>query len=138
MPASPRSVQLTQLLASARPRHAQMYALTLSGTLEGSGTRWRASYRWQPAETVTQVAPFAVEAAEPYLNIHIRQPIHRSREGAASFDALLDVRNFVVGGVPALFVQRRLASRFCASPTWNSYRPGLYFLRLDCRVRFLR
>ncbi len=98
MPASPRSVQLTQLLASARPRHAQMYALTLSGTLEGSGTRWRASYRWQPAETVTQVAPFAVEAAEPYLNIHIRQPIHRSREGAASFDALLDVRNLLSEG----------------------------------------
>jgi hypothetical protein len=31
--------------------------------MRGLGTRWRASYRWQPESTVTEVAPFAVDAA---------------------------------------------------------------------------
>ncbi len=53
---------------------AQMYSISLSGTLDGTGTRWRASYRWQPDDTVTPVAPYAVDAFEPYLNIHLRQP----------------------------------------------------------------
>jgi hypothetical protein len=75
-----------------------MYTLSLSGTLDGSGTRWRASYRWQPEDTVTQVAPFAVDAAAPYFNLHIRQPIHLHRDGTCGFEALLDVRNLLAEG----------------------------------------
>jgi hypothetical protein len=98
MPASAQPLGLAQLLAAAHPRHAQMFALSLSGTLEGTGTHWRASYRWQPAETVTQVAPFAMDAAEPYLNLRFRQPIHLRRDGAGGFEALLDVRNLLAEG----------------------------------------
>jgi hypothetical protein len=53
----PARRSLAEVLAAAHPRHAQMYSLSLSGTLDGTGTRWRASYRWQPEDTVTQVAP---------------------------------------------------------------------------------
>src|SRR5258707_12555612 len=41
-----------------------MYSISLSGTLEGTRTRWHASYRWQPEDTVTRVASFAADAAE--------------------------------------------------------------------------
>jgi hypothetical protein len=75
-----------------------MYALSLSGTLDGSRTRWRASYRWQPEATVTQVAPYAVDALEPYLNLHIRQPIQLRRDGTGSFEVLLDMRNLLAQG----------------------------------------
>ena len=61
MPAAVRPAALAQVLAGAHPRHAQMYALSLSGTLDGTGTRWRASFRWQPEATVTRVAPYAVD-----------------------------------------------------------------------------
>ena len=98
MPASWRPATLAQVLAGAHPRHAQMYALSLSGTLDGTGTRWRASFRWQPEATVTQVAPYAMDALEPYLNLHIRQPIHLSRDGPGSFDVLLDMRNLLAQG----------------------------------------
>jgi hypothetical protein len=98
MPALSRPVPLAQLLAGAHPRHAQMYALSLSGTLDGTGTRWWASYRWQPEATVTQVAPYAVDAAEPYLNLHIRQPIHVRRDASGSFEVLLDMRNLLAQG----------------------------------------
>lgn len=97
--ASPHSSQLAQVFASAHPRRVQMYALALSGTLDGTGTRWRASYRWQPTDTVTQVAPFAEDAIEPYLNLHIRQPIRLRREGSGSgIEALLDVNNLLAEG----------------------------------------
>lgn len=97
MPSSSRPVSLAQLLAAAHPRRAQMYTLSLSGTLEGTKTRWRASYRWQPEDTVTDVAPFAENAAEPYLNLHLRQPVRVNR-GSGSFEAVLDVRNLLAQG----------------------------------------
>jgi hypothetical protein len=89
---------LAQVLAGVHSRHAQMYSLSLSGTLDGTGTRWRASYRWQPEDTVTEVTPFAMDAAEPYLNLHLRQPVHMRRDGSGGFETVLDVRNLLAQG----------------------------------------
>ena len=89
------------ILQGAKSRRAQMYSVAISGTLEQTGTRWRASYRWQPASTVTQVAPFALDASEPYLNVYIRQPIHlmnASKEGSSGFEAQIDLRNLLAEG----------------------------------------
>jgi len=93
-----RPSAIAQILASAHPRRTQMYSLALSGTLEGTGTHWRASYRWQPDDTVTGVAPYAADADAPYLNLHLRQPIHVRGGGAVRVDALLDVRNLLAEG----------------------------------------
>jgi hypothetical protein len=98
VPSSPQAASLAQVLASAQPRRAQTYALSLSGTIEGTKTRWRASYRWQPEDTVTQVAPFAVDAAAPWLNLHLRQPIHLCRNGCGDFNALFDLGNLMAQG----------------------------------------
>ena len=98
MPVWPRPAEMAQVLGAAHPRRAQMYSISLSGILDGTGTRWRASYRWQPDDTVTEVAPFALEASEPYLNFKLRQPIHLSRDGSGGFEALLDVRNMLAEG----------------------------------------
>ena len=98
MDAPARGVPLAQLVSKSHPRHVQMYALSLSGTLEGTGTKWRASYRWQPADTVTRVAPYTLDAAEPYLNIHLRQPVRVLRQGGAGIEALLDVNNLLAEG----------------------------------------
>jgi hypothetical protein len=89
---------LSGMLAAAHPRRAQAYSISLSGTLDGTGTRWRASYTWQPEDTVTRVAPYAENAAEPYLNLHLRQPIRVRREGTGGVEALLDLRNLLAQG----------------------------------------
>ena len=94
----PRDLTLKQLVGAARPRRTQMYSISLSGTLDGTGTRWRASYRWQPEDTVTRVAPFAAGASEPYLNVHLRQPVSFRREGVRGLDAMIDVRNLLAQG----------------------------------------
>jgi len=98
LPASTHPLALAQVFASTRPRRVQTYALALSGTLDGTQTHWRASYRWQPADTTSEVAPFAVDAIEPYLTLHIRQPIYLHREGSGGIEALLDVRNLLAEG----------------------------------------
>ena len=98
MPALPNPAAFSQVLAAAHPRRAQAYSISLSGTLDGTGTRWRASYRWQPDDTVTAVAPFTENAASPFLNVHLRQPIHLSRDGSGGLEALLEVRNLLAQG----------------------------------------
>ena len=98
MPASRRPISFGAVLASARPRRAPMYSISLSGTLEGTGTRWHASYRWQPEDTVTPVAAFASDAAEPFFNIHLRQPVSFRRDGARSLDVILDMHNLLAQG----------------------------------------
>ena len=97
MPALVHPTALNQLFSAARPRHAQMYSISLSGTLEGTGTRWRASYRWQPADTVTPIAPYSVGAIEPYLNLHLRQPVSTRHEGL-NIEALVDLNNLLAEG----------------------------------------
>ena len=97
-PASTQLIGLAQALAAAHPRRVQMYSLSFSATLDGTGTRWRASYRWQPDDTATRVAPYAADAVEPYLNLHFRQPIRLCRDGTCGFEALLDVRNLLAEG----------------------------------------
>ena len=98
MPAMPRPAEMAELLGVAHRRRAQSYTISVSGTLDGSGTRWRASYRWQPDDTVTAVAPYALDAAEPYLNLRLRQVIHSSHDGSSGIEALLDVRNMLAEG----------------------------------------
>ena len=102
MPAAPlplpQSGLLTQALASLHPRRTPMYALSLSGTLDGTKTRWRASYRWQPDDSVTAVAPFAEDAADPYLSLHLRQPIHLHLGGTEGLNVLIDLHNLLAEG----------------------------------------
>ncbi len=98
LPATPHATRITQIVEEARPRMVQTYALALSGTLEGTHTKWRATYRWQPANSITPVAPYAQNAVEPYLGLHIRQPIRVLRENGSGIEALLDVQNLLSQG----------------------------------------
>jgi hypothetical protein len=98
MPALPSPAGIKQMIAATRAHRTQAYTLSFSGTLEGTHTRWHASYRWQPEDTVTELAPFALNASEPFLNLHFRQPIHITRDGSGGFEALLDVNNLLAEG----------------------------------------
>ena len=98
MPALPQGTPLAEVLGSAHPRRAQTYTIALSGTLDGSRTRWSASYRWQPDGTVTTVAPFTENASTPFLNVRVNQPIHVTRDGSGGLEALLEVRNLLAEG----------------------------------------
>jgi hypothetical protein len=98
MPALPPAKPLSQLLAGAYPRPVQTYAISLSGTLDGTKAHWQASYRWQPDDTVTPVDPYALDALAPYLNLRLRQCIHHCSGGSTGIEALVEVRNLLAEG----------------------------------------
>ncbi len=125
MPALPQEPAITDVLAAAHSRHAQTYAISLSGTLEGTGTQWRASYTWQPDETVTPVASFAQEMAEPFLNLHFCQPIRITRDGSVGLQALLDVRNLLAEGYQPYILSDGTLLLFAEDQ--RSLRAGLAF-----------
>ena len=97
VPALP-SPMFEQAMAEIHPRRVQTYGISLSGTLEGTGTHWRASYRWQPDDALTDSVPFDSEAMDPYLHLQFRQRLFRSREGSTGLEAMIDMQNLLSQG----------------------------------------
>ncbi len=125
MSAASMPTGIGQAIAAAHPRRAQTCAIQLSGTLDGTETKWRASYTWQPDDTVTEVAPFALNASTPFLNIQLRQPIHLTRDGSGGFEALLDVRNLLAEGYSPYILSD--GSLLIFAQDQRSVRAGLAF-----------
>jgi carboxypeptidase family protein len=125
MQALPQASTLPDVLSSAHSRHMQTFAISLSGTLDGTGTQWRASYTWQPDDAVTAVAPFAQEMAEPFLNLHFRQPIRITRDGAQGLEALIDMRNLLAEGYQPYVLSD--GSLILFAQDQRSFRAGLAF-----------
>lgn len=120
-----QAVSLAQLLAAAHPRRAETYTISLSGTLDGTGTRWQASYRWQAEDTLTDVAPYAVGGMAPYLTLHFRQPICRPHDGTTGIDALMDVQNLLEQGYKPYLLSN--GSVFVFAQGQRAVRGGLAF-----------
>jgi hypothetical protein len=91
-------VSLQGGLTTLKPRRTQMYLVGLSGRVPQTGTHWRASYRWQAADTVTAVAPYDMVAPDAYLSILLRQPLHCWHLLPNGVEALVDVRNLLAEG----------------------------------------
>ena len=96
--ALPTRETLSQAVGAMRPRTASTVAASVGSIFHRSGTVWRASYRWQPSATLTQVAPFDAAAPEAYLSFHMRQPIQMHYMGVRGMQAILDVRNLLAQG----------------------------------------
>jgi Carboxypeptidase regulatory-like domain len=97
MDSLPGKVTLEEGINSLHPRRAGMVSASMSGKLKQAGTQWRASYRWQPTDTVSPVDPFNGELPDPYLSFYLRQPLH-CRMFPYRVEALIDVRNLLAQG----------------------------------------
>jgi len=87
-----------QSLAALRPRLTPAVTVGAEGNLQKAGTYWRASYRWQPPNTVTTVNPYASAAGDAYLSILLRQPIRVGRIIPGGTKAVVDMRNLLAQG----------------------------------------
>ena len=85
-------------LDSMKARETPMYSAAIHGKVPGANTRWRASYRWQDAHTMTPVDSFAAGMPDPYLSFLVRQPIHCRHMIPNGVEALVDVRNLLAEG----------------------------------------
>lgn len=112
-------------LAGLAPRRAQMYSVALSGHLAHAGTHWRGSYRWQPGDTVTAVAPFDSDSRDAYLSLYFRQPFRLGRILPNGTEALVDMRNLLAQGYRP-FITRDGSTLYFAQAE-RSIRGGLSF-----------
>jgi hypothetical protein len=92
------AVTLDQAVQGLSERRTEAVTASLEGKVQRTGTGWRASYRWQPVNTVTPVAVYDTFGQGAYLNILIRQPIHCGRLLPNGTEALVDVRNLLAEG----------------------------------------
>ena len=90
-----------------------------------TGTGWQASYRWQPADTVTPVALYDSFGQGAYLNILIRQPVHCGHLLPNGTEALIDVRNLLAEGYRPFLT--RDGSTLYFAQTERSIQGGLSF-----------
>lgn len=91
-----RSIE--QTLLALQPKLTPAVRVAADGNLKRMGTYWRASYRWQPENTVTAVDPYAAAASEAYLSVLLRQPIRVGRILPSGTQAVIDMRNLLAQG----------------------------------------
>jgi len=80
------------------PQFAQTATLALRGRVVRSGTRIRASYRWQPTRLVTAIDPYASFGDQAYLSCYLRQALRLGHLLPAGLDATVDVTNLLAQG----------------------------------------
>jgi hypothetical protein len=80
------------------PEAAQTATIALRGRVVHTGTRVRASYRWQPTRLVTAVNPYASFSDQAYFSCYLRQALRLGNLLPAGLDATVDVTNLLAQG----------------------------------------
>ncbi len=98
LPSGATQTALQQVSGAAATRRAPMASVEAESRLPLAGTAIRASYRWQPLDTLTSVTPFVWEVPDAYLSIVLRQPLHLHGGDGSRLEAIVDVRNLLAQG----------------------------------------
>jgi hypothetical protein len=85
-------------MAGLRAENSESGTVALKGKIRGSGTRVRASYRWQPSKLVTAVDPYSSFSDQAFLSFQLRQPIQWGMRLPKGLDATIDVTNLLAEG----------------------------------------
>jgi hypothetical protein len=93
-----KMMSLPTVSTSLAPETAQTATIALRGRVVRSGTRIRASYRWQPTRLVTAVDPYASFGDQAYFSCHLRQALRLGSLLPNGLDATVDVTNLMAQG----------------------------------------
>jgi hypothetical protein len=91
-------MSLPTMSTALAPQIAQTATLALRGRVVRSGTRLRASYRWQPTRLVTAVDPYVSFGDQAYFSCYLRQALRLGHLLPAGLDATVDVTNLLAQG----------------------------------------
>ena len=92
------SLSLPDVSTDLAPQAAQSATIALRGRVLHTGTRIRASYRWQPTRLVTAVDPYASFGDQAYFSCYLRQALRLGNLLPAGLDATIDVTNLLAQG----------------------------------------
>jgi hypothetical protein len=92
------TVSLPTASTDLAPQAAQTATIALRGKVLHTGTRVRASYRWQPTRLVTAVDPYAAFSDQAYFSCYLRQALRLGNLLPAGLDATVDFSNLLAQG----------------------------------------
>jgi hypothetical protein len=92
------AISLPTISTDLAPQAAQTATIALRGRVLRSGTRIRASYRWQPTRLVTAVDPYASFGDQAYFSCYLRQALRLGNLLPAGLDATVDFTNLLAQG----------------------------------------
>jgi hypothetical protein len=81
--------------------HAEMagaVTAALKGKVQRTGTKVRATYRWQPTHFVTAVDPYSTPGNQGYLSFYVRQAMRWGDRLPPGLEATIDVTNLLAEG----------------------------------------
>jgi hypothetical protein len=93
-----RVVTLPNITENLRPMSTQSLTVAVKGRVVHTGTRVRASYRWQPERFVTAVNPYEAFGDQAYLSFYIRQPVRCGNLLPPGLEATVDMTNLLEQG----------------------------------------
>ncbi len=112
-------------ITGLHPHTSQAATVAVKGRLVGTGTKLRASYRWQQAGRVSAVDPFSAYADQAYLSCMIRQPIHLGGRLPQGLEATIDVTNLLAEGYRPFVSEDGQTLYFAQAP--RTIQAGLSF-----------
>ncbi len=89
---------LQSAIAGMHAETAHELTAELKGRVEHTGTKLRASYRWQPGRMVTAVAPYDTANDPAYLSFYVRQAVRWGDRLPQGLEATIDVTNLLAEG----------------------------------------
>jgi hypothetical protein len=92
------TVTLANAASNLTPEMSHSATVALKGSVVRSGTRLRATYRWQPSRLVTAVDPYAAFSDQAYLSCYLRQAIRFGKLLPPGLDATVDITNLLAQG----------------------------------------
>ena len=92
------AVTLPDVADDLVPEMSRSATLALKGRVVRTGTKVRASYRWQPTRIVTAVNPYGSFSDQAYFSCYLRQAIRLGNLLPNGFEATVDVTNLLAQG----------------------------------------
>jgi hypothetical protein len=89
---------LNEVLAGLSPNRVYAGTAFADGKILRTGTTLRASYRWQPARTLTAVDAFRVSDDGAYFSCSVRQSLGRLPGLPQGLEAVVDLQNLLAEG----------------------------------------
>lgn len=71
---------------------------SLRGHVVRTGTKVKASYRWQPRRMVTPIDSYGSSADHGFMSVYLRQPIHVTNKMPVGLDLTVNVTNLLAEG----------------------------------------
>jgi hypothetical protein len=89
---------LPELTANMHTGGGEAVTAALKGQVQQTGTKLRASYRWQPRHLVTPVNSYGTLSDQAFLSFYVRQAVRWGDKLPQGFEATIDVTNLLAEG----------------------------------------